>query len=59
MRFASSEVIDLFIDNHKALKAGSSQKSSACLACQSATSNSFFKRIFSNTGIAANVALFL
>jgi len=46
MRFASSEVIDLFIDNHKALKAGSSQKSSACLACQSADIKFIFQKNF-------------
>ena len=46
MRFASSEVIDLFIDNHKALKAGSSQKSSACLACQSSDIKFIFQKNF-------------
>ena len=46
MRFASSEVIDLFVDNKKALKAESSQRSSACLACRSADIKFIFQKNF-------------
>jgi SAM-dependent methyltransferase len=46
MRFASSEVIDLFIDNQRSLKAGSSQKSSTCLACRSTNIKCIFQKHF-------------
>jgi ubiquinone/menaquinone biosynthesis C-methylase UbiE len=46
MRFASSEVIDLFINNQKALKAEDSQKANACLACRSANIRFIFQKNF-------------
>src|SRR2546421_6509415 len=46
MRFASSEVIDLFVDNKRSPKGGSSQKSSGCLACQSADIKFIFQKNF-------------
>jgi SAM-dependent methyltransferase len=46
MRFASSEVIDLFIDNKRSLKAVSAQESSVCLACQSLDIRFTFQKLF-------------
>ena len=46
MRFASSEVIDLFIDNHKSLKVQSPQKAVSCLACQSSKIKFLFQKNF-------------
>jgi SAM-dependent methyltransferase len=46
MRFASSEVIDLFIDNKRALKGHGSEKSATCLACQSPKIRFTFQKNF-------------
>jgi len=46
MRFASSEVIDLFIDNKRSPRVKDWQKSATCLACQSAKIRFIFQKNF-------------
>jgi ubiquinone/menaquinone biosynthesis C-methylase UbiE len=46
MRFASSEVIDLFVDNKRSPKYPGSQPSSVCLACQSSDIKFIFQKHF-------------
>jgi ubiquinone/menaquinone biosynthesis C-methylase UbiE len=46
MRFASSEVLDLFIDNKRSLKVKHPQKSGSCLACQSRKIKYLFQKHF-------------
>jgi SAM-dependent methyltransferase len=46
MRFASSEVIELFIDNKKSVKAGNPQQAAACLACRSPEIRHLFDKCF-------------
>src|SRR5450759_1565309 len=46
MRFASSEVLDLFIDNKRSLKVKNPQKFGACLACQSPKIKYLFQKHF-------------
>jgi ubiquinone/menaquinone biosynthesis C-methylase UbiE len=46
MRFASSEVLDLFIDNKKSLKVKNPQKLGSCLACQSPKIKYLFQKHF-------------
>lgn len=46
MRFASSEVLDLFINNQRSLKAAGAKRSSECLACKSAQIRLIFRKHF-------------
>ena len=46
MRFASSEVIELFIDNDKSLKVNNAQKRASCLACLSPKIEYLFQKSF-------------
>jgi ubiquinone/menaquinone biosynthesis C-methylase UbiE len=46
MRFASSEVLDLFIDNKKSLKVENPRKLASCLACQSTKIQYLFQKHF-------------
>ena len=46
MRFASSEVIDLLVDNKRSPKSSGSQPSAVCLACQSSDIRFIFQKHF-------------